>query len=284
MRSRRGTPSRSGGSPPPILQNPAPGGSILIPLSSDLPVHRKPVPDRVCSARTTIPRLLFLTGTTAVPLSSISRARARRTTEPVSVLDSSFLGDETSPSPSSVAKRAIHFKADQLADWEETRWSQEILTVGSDPCGFPESDDPDFIYVADILRSSDPHRDPSDLCARREKRHQPTGSTCLHRRLVFDAVTEILDRKRHVSPWDAFTRSRSLASNGSVGKPLLRSVWAEFLRVRAPIPCDDLLDVTCGAFGRTWQKISGGPIHPLSCPTRCSRSNGRSLRILWQTP
>ncbi|XP_020105109.1 protein LONGIFOLIA 1-like isoform X2 [Ananas comosus] len=247
------------------------------------PVHRKPVPDRVCSAayddtaasisdgnysspsqfdfesssaeefksgRNLLERCDKLLNSIAAITSGDNATAVDQQPSPVSVLDSSFLGDETSPSPSSVAKRAIHFKADQLADWEETRWSQEILTVGSDPCGFPESDDPDFIYVADILRSSDPHRDPSDLCARREKRHQPTGSTCLHRRLVFDAVTEILDRKRHVSPWDAFTRSRSLASNGSVGKPLLRSVWAEFLRVRAPIPCDDLLDVTCGAFGR----------------------------------
>uniref|UniRef100_A0A6V7QTH8 DUF3741 domain-containing protein n=1 Tax=Ananas comosus var. bracteatus TaxID=296719 RepID=A0A6V7QTH8_ANACO len=226
------------------------------------PVHRKPAPDRVCSAayddtaasisdgnysspsqfdfesssaeefksgRNLLERCDKLLNSIAAITSGANATAVDQQPSPVSVLDSSsFLGDDTSPLPSSVAKRAIHFKADQLADWEETRWSQEILTVGSDPCGFPESDDPDYIYVADILRSSDPHRDPSDLCARREKRtNQPA---------------------QRVSTAASSSTPSPRSSTGSDTCP-----HGTPLRVPAgprADPCDDLLDVTCGAFAR----------------------------------
>ncbi|XP_072990694.1 uncharacterized protein [Typha latifolia] len=166
---------------------------------------------------------------------------------PVSVLDSSFLGDESSPSPAT--KRAIDFK-DKLVDWEEDHWSQEARTIGSeDFYDGPESDDPDYLYVSEILRASDRCGAHSAAYAHLEKRQDRSPApTWLHRRLLLDTVAEILDRARHVSPWDAFARARSLSSPAHpAGRPLARRVWAELRRIQEPVAADDLNDVTCGA-------------------------------------
>ncbi|XP_008775233.2 protein LONGIFOLIA 1-like [Phoenix dactylifera] len=168
---------------------------------------------------------------------------------PVSVLDSSFLCDESSPSP--VTKRSIDFK-DRLAEWEDGHWSPATPAVRKNGAGGLDAEDHDYVYVSEIVRVSDLVRDTSDGFAVLEKRHQASSKAShLHRRLVFDTVAEILDRKRHVFPWEAFTRSRSLPSAGDGdggAAPLVREVWVEVRRIREPVhPADDLNDVTCGA-------------------------------------
>ncbi|XP_010917634.1 uncharacterized protein [Elaeis guineensis] len=170
---------------------------------------------------------------------------------PVSVLDSSFLCDESSPSP--VTKRAIDFK-DRLVEWEEDNWSPATPAVRKNGADGLDAGDHDYVYVSEIVRVSDLVRDPSDVYAFLEKRHQaPSKASRLHRRLVFDTVAEILDVKRHVVPWEAFTRSRSIPSAGDVDSvggatPLVREVWVEVRRIREPVyPADNLNDVTCGA-------------------------------------
>ncbi|XP_008802546.2 protein LONGIFOLIA 1-like [Phoenix dactylifera] len=166
---------------------------------------------------------------------------------PVSVLDSSFLCDERSPSP--VTKRAIDFKG-QTLDWEEEPWSAATPAIGSIGADGPHAEDHDYVYVSQIVRVSDRLGDPSDVFAVLEKQHQASAAglskvSRLHRRLVFDTVTEILDRKRHASPWEAFTRARSLPGAAS---PLAREVWVEVRRIREQVhPADDFNDVTCGA-------------------------------------
>ncbi|XP_020101066.1 protein LONGIFOLIA 1 isoform X2 [Ananas comosus] len=187
---------------------------------------------------------------------------------PVSVLDASscFLGvGEGSPSPSpspspvsATAKRAIDFVRDKLAPyWEEDQWSRETQTVGSDPGeGGVESDDQeDYIYVAEIVRASDRLRGPSDAYALLEKRRQWPPSTRPRRRLLFDAVAEILDRmrRRHASPWDAFARAGAPLPP-SAPRSLVRHVWGEVRRMREPVAAagggEDVDEVTCGAIRR----------------------------------
>ncbi|RWW43513.1 hypothetical protein BHE74_00050810 [Ensete ventricosum] len=197
---------------------------------------------------------------------------------PVSVLDSSpYLGEEGSLSP--LVQCSIDFKgkqnasrtwprraknfsidcglplfsADQLADdWEEERrWSSyEVGEIGE-----PEAMDPDYAYVCDVLRASELYGGASDAayaaledgrCRRRGgPARDPSKTARLHRRLVFDAVAEILDRKCHVAPWDVFARV------DGEGEKALPRVWAEFQRVREQVAvaaaADDHEGAACGA-------------------------------------
>ncbi|ONK60566.1 uncharacterized protein A4U43_C08F19930 [Asparagus officinalis] len=137
---------------------------------------------------------------------------------PVSVLDSSYLNEEGSPSP--VKKRSIEFK-DPLAEWEED-W-----VTGSRPDFMPESEYADFAYVANVLQAYDryPATSSSDVFHFLEKRRSATDSlngSTLHRRLLFDAVIEILVRKRHVSPWESFSRRRPLSGGAQLIKDVTR--------------------------------------------------------------
>ncbi|CAL9149327.1 unnamed protein product [Musa hybrid cultivar] len=167
---------------------------------------------------------------------------------PVSVLDSlSYLGEEVSPSPSPLAKRSIDFKDQVADDWEEEHWSSAAST--NHGCGVdgPDMADEDYAYVCDVLRASDRYGDASDavyaiLEKRRCRRQAPDKSktACLHHRLVFDTVAEILERKRHVSPWDAFSRAGG-------EEEALTKVWAEFRRVRVQEAADDHEGAACGA-------------------------------------
>ncbi|KAJ0974064.1 hypothetical protein J5N97_016029 [Dioscorea zingiberensis] len=156
---------------------------------------------------------------------------------PVSVLDSSsFLGDESSPSP--VLKRSLDFK-EQLTEWEDTEWNQAIATVRSELGDVLEIEDQDFVYVTEIIRASDQHQD-SDVYLMLEKRRSEFDDGDegrLHRRVLFDTVAEILDRKKHASALEPISRSRSAA--------VLRHVWVELRRLKAEPQSDDLNDATC---------------------------------------
>ncbi|CAL9173327.1 unnamed protein product [Musa hybrid cultivar] len=159
---------------------------------------------------------------------------------PVSVVDSSsYLGEEGSPWP--LAKRSIDFK--------EEPWSTyEVGEIGA-----PVAMDPDYAYVCDVLRASERYGDASDAayaalengrCRRRGgPARYPSKTARLHRRLVFDAVAEILDCKHHVSLWDVFARG-----DGEEGEKALPRVWAEFQRLREQVAAaDDHEGAACGA-------------------------------------
>lgn len=60
----------------------------------------------------------------------------------------------------------------------------------------------------------------------------------LHRRLLFDTVAEIIDRKKHVS-----SSAEPIARTRSVG--LMRYVWLELQRLKAEPQVDDLNVATC---------------------------------------
>ncbi|KAG8090620.1 hypothetical protein GUJ93_ZPchr0011g28847 [Zizania palustris] len=165
---------------------------------------------------------------------------------PVSVLDAAaFLADEDSPS-SSGSKRAIYFGAPSprpatVSDPEDDEWGQDTW-----PLVGPEASDPDYVYVAEIVRLFDRMRDPSDVYNAAEKTRQRGDDTWRHRRLLCGAAAEVLDRRRSACPWEPVAWLR--------GGELLDHVWSELKRAREPVaPPDadlDLNDLTRGAILR----------------------------------
>ncbi|KAJ8483760.1 hypothetical protein OPV22_016245 [Ensete ventricosum] len=185
-------------------------------------------------------------------------AAAEQQPSPVSVLNSPILGEETSPR-SPVSKRSIDFKGDQPAECNED-------AVASDGGDGPETqaeeevvvddDDDDYEYVVEILRLTHSHGDTTDVYAFVEKaRSDASKSLRLRRRLVLDAVAEILDRKRGGSPplWESFVRpgflSVAVAAPNSAAL-LLTEVWSELRQAREQASAADLSDVTSWAVGR----------------------------------
>ncbi|RWW57297.1 hypothetical protein BHE74_00035923 [Ensete ventricosum] len=185
-------------------------------------------------------------------------AAAEQQPSPVSVLNSPILGEETSPR-SPVSKRSIDFKGDQPAECNED-------AVASDGGDGPETqaeeevvvddDDDDYEYVVEILRLTHSHGDTTDVYAFVEKaRSDASKSLRLRRRLVLDAVAEILDRKRGGSPplWESFVRpgflSVAVAAPNSAAL-LLTEVWSELRQAREQVSAADLYDVTSWAVGR----------------------------------
>lgn len=166
-----------------------------------------------------------------------------RQPSPVSVLYSlSFL---SSPSPSPLSKRCIDFKDRQTDDWEESQWSSTESTNDGDVDIWPEDVDHDYAYVCEVVRACDRYKEScgAAVYAMLEKRH--AGDSCkadrLHRRLVFDTVAEILDRKRRVSSREAFSRTvpSSPAHLAGGDELLLRQVWTELQRIREQLAAEE---------------------------------------------
>ncbi|XP_042518300.1 protein LONGIFOLIA 2-like [Macadamia integrifolia] len=159
---------------------------------------------------------------------------------PVSVLDSSFYNDE---SPSPIMKRCINFK-DESVEQEDENWSPAISPVRLKP-EEERSEDGDFLYVSEILRASDCLPEDSDVFLLLEKRRykvcNSSKESMLHRKVVFDTIQEIVDRKKQLPPWKVV-----LEMNWVTGKAGLRQIWSEFKRVREREPAEDLFETICG--------------------------------------
>ncbi|KAG0464274.1 hypothetical protein HPP92_020343 [Vanilla planifolia] len=162
---------------------------------------------------------------------------------PVSVLDSSFLAEESSASP--LPKRSIGFK-DQLVDWEdhkETLISGADLKNGTEDAGVYLDDD--YAFVANIVCELGLRHPSEDVFSVLESGRTIVGSTKaskLHRRVIFDTVTEIVERKRNVTPWAAFNSARSpwLARRGT---SLPEEVWEQVRSLRErQIASEDVID------------------------------------------
>ncbi|KAF0896876.1 hypothetical protein E2562_029566 [Oryza meyeriana var. granulata] len=169
---------------------------------------------------------------------------------PVSVLDAAaFLADEDSPS-SSGSKRAIFFgapspRAATVSDPEDDEWGHpDTWTVGPEAAS-----DPDYAYVAEVVKLFDRMRDPSDVYTAAEKTTRGDGDTCHHRRLLCLAAAEALDRRRSTCAWDPVAWLR--------GGELVDHVWAEVKRCREPVaPPDADLDLN--------ELIRGGVVRDLA--------------------
>lgn len=166
---------------------------------------------------------------------------------PVSVLDASFLTDESSPSPS--GKRLVvapkspnanlwHIEPNMDLSFDSD--SDEPCTVGS------ESDDQDYHYLCEFLRVSSRPCDLSKASELLKKRHQSSDATWQQRSVVYDAVKEIVENSRQVSPWDAFT-----GHLGPAPHTLKQHVWSGLQEIREPaVNFGDLVDLneaTCRA-------------------------------------
>ncbi|KAH6767755.1 hypothetical protein C2S52_018738 [Perilla frutescens var. hirtella] len=153
---------------------------------------------------------------------------------PVSVLDSSFYKDESSTPSPVTTRRNLDFK-DDSGELDDEMWSPEVSPVESKDC--------DFVYVSDILRAHHYLPEDADVFLLLEKQQYLKGKdicrvSSLQRRLIFDAVHEILDRNRRLPPWKAVS---------DVAEPSLDRVWAEFRRMREQdCTAEDLFDTICG--------------------------------------
>ncbi|KAL6563827.1 hypothetical protein OROGR_002786 [Orobanche gracilis] len=159
---------------------------------------------------------------------------------PVSVLDSSFYKDESlTPSPVTT-KRIIDFK-----DQEEDIWSPLISPNRSKHIEM--SGDLDYIYISDVLRAMQYLPVDSDTFLLLEKQqfrkgHDTSEVARLHRKLIFDTIFEILDRKRELPP----------CNNGSITMPSLEKIWSEVekIREREKDSGEDLFETICSVLKR----------------------------------
>ncbi|XP_017631381.1 protein LONGIFOLIA 1 isoform X2 [Gossypium arboreum] len=174
---------------------------------------------------------------------------------PVSVLDSSFYKEESSPSP--VMKRSIDFK-DQLVESEDEMWSPAIPSVES------KSDDCDFIYISDVLRAANYMHDESDVFLVLEKQQYVKGKDTskvsrLQRKLIFDTINEILNRKKQLPPWKVVT-----------GETSLQQIWSEFQKIRERDSSDDMFEDICGVLRKD---LAGDAINGWDgCPIQMSEA------------
>nr|KJB42179.1 hypothetical protein B456_007G140900 [Gossypium raimondii] len=174
---------------------------------------------------------------------------------PVSVLDSSFYKEDSSPSP--VMKRSIDFK-DQLVESEDEMWSPAMPSVES------KSDDCDFIYISDVLRAANYMHDESDVFLLLEKQQYVKGKDTskvsrLQRKLIFDTINEILNRKKQLPPWKVVT-----------GETSLQQIWSEFQKIRERDSSDDMFEDICGVLRKD---LAGDAINGWDgCPIQMSEA------------
>lgn len=152
---------------------------------------------------------------------------------PVSVLDSSFYKDDSSCTASPVMKRSIEYK-DLGAESEDDAWCAALCYSEA-----KSEEDNDFVYVSEVLRASNYLPEDNDMFLLLEQQQYLKGNdtskvSTLQRRLIFDTIHEIINRKRHLPPWNV------------ENVPTLHSIWSEFRRVREREELEDMFEVICG--------------------------------------
>ncbi|KAL2934553.1 Protein LONGIFOLIA 1 [Bienertia sinuspersici] len=191
---------------------------------------------------------------------------------PVSVLDSSFYKeDESSPSP--VKKRTIDFKDQVVMELEdELLWSpSSTIQLSKLDHDMDSSNDAEFSYVSEVLRASNYLPDDGNLFQLLEKQISIRGnkdkskSSILQRKLIFDTITEILDRNQQLPPWKTISPSSSTS-----GRPTLDQIWSEFQKIRERGPSEDLFEVICGVLKKD---LAGDSINGWAdCPLEMSEA------------
>lgn len=179
---------------------------------------------------------------------------------PISVLDSSFYKDE-SLSPSPVMKRTISFTDESVELDEEELGSPGISSINSK--FEDEIDDSDYIYISQVLRASSYLTEEDDIFLFVEKQHYFKGNNSkearLHRKLIFDIATEIIDQNKQLPTWKAFSTKNLNISK----RPLPRQIWSELQRIQEPNDhqSTDLFGIVCGVLkkdlaGDGWGDLS----------------------------
>lgn len=135
----------------------------------------------------------------------------------------------------------MYHVTDPLGESEEEIWSPIVSPIRS-KCLDSPSDDCDFVYVSDILRASHYLPDESDVFLLLEKQQHLKGKDTskvsrLQRRLIFDTISEILDREAWLPPWKAGSHHNSALT--------LDKVWSEFQKIRECDTAEDLFETIC---------------------------------------
>ncbi|GAB2282318.1 hypothetical protein Dimus_016866 [Dionaea muscipula] len=181
---------------------------------------------------------------------------------PVSVLHSSFHKEEDEESPSPVTKRTIDFKeeAEQVVELDdhEMSWSPSSSVVQANNESDTSSSSDLAAYISEVLRASDYLLDTDHLFLSLEKQQLLKGkdtskSSRIHRRLIFDKITEIIDRNQQLPPWTSSTDS-SPAGNSVSRKPSLNQICTELQGIKDPSRSDDPFDAICGVLKRDLAK------------------------------
>ncbi|XP_030501543.2 protein LONGIFOLIA 1 [Cannabis sativa] len=181
-------------------------------------------------------------------IAEITTPTAELQPSPVSVLDSSFYKDESSTSP--IMKRSIDFK-DQPLELADDIWGSAI----SSPFDDDEAEDCDLVYISEVLRVSNYIQEDSDIFLLVEKNLYPNTSKIsrLQRRLIFDTISEILNRNRQLPPWKIVTPVNSPSDQVS-----LRDIWSEFRKIREREESEDLFEVICRVMKKD---LAGDTVH-----------------------
>lgn len=111
-----------------------------------------------------------------------------------------------------------------------------------------EFDDSDAIYISQILKAWNYASEEANdhILVRLEKQHclkckDNSKLSKLHRRLIFDTVTEIMMRNSHFPPWKSFSMKTWQTS-----RPSLQQILLEIQELRDHQSSDNLFEVICG--------------------------------------
>ncbi|CAN8280587.1 unnamed protein product [Cochlearia groenlandica] len=153
---------------------------------------------------------------------------------PVSVLDASHYNDESCPSP--VMKRSLDFTGSLsllcltlansnyqtlnlcvfMIESEDESWGGSMVSVS------PSSLDTEYVYISDILRAFDSlPQESNNIFSLLEKQqyHKGKCGSQEERRLIFDAVQEILLRRKRLPPWRVVDNK-------------VEVIWSEYQKMR----------------------------------------------------
>ncbi|KAI7726111.1 hypothetical protein M8C21_028833 [Ambrosia artemisiifolia] len=177
---------------------------------------------------------------------------------PVSVLNSSFDKDE-SLSPSPVKKRTIDFK-DLTNDPDDDLWSTIISPATPTEVEGFISDDSDFKYISQILQASKHLPIDSTAFFFIEKQqypieNNPSNGSKLQRKLVFDIVTEILNRNKDLPPWNTTSLTKSSSC--------VKNICSEFQKIRETQTAENVLDLICFMLKKDLAEDNRWGDHPL---------------------
>ncbi|KAL4309106.1 hypothetical protein GQ457_01G052910 [Hibiscus cannabinus] len=196
-------------------------------------------------------------------IAEMTATTAESQPSPVSVLDSSLYKDESSPSL--VMQRRIDFK-DQVIESEDELWSPASAMSSAESKLSDKTDDCEFIYISDILRASSCLPDDADIFLLLEKQQYLKGKDTskvyrLQRKLIFDTIREILNRKGQLPPWKL---------NPWTGHTSLQQIWSEFQKIQERDSSDDLFEVICGVLRKD---LAGDAINGWEdCPIEMSQA------------
>lgn len=149
-----------------------------------------------------------------------------------------------------------YFPPDLQIESEDDVWSPAISSAES-----KSDEDCDFAYISDIFRASNYLPRDLDLFTLLEKQQCLKGKDTskvsrLQRRLIFDTINEIVNRKRQLPPWKAGGEAR------------LSQIWSEYQKIRERDTSEDLFNAICSVLKKD---LAGDAING-DCPVEMSEA------------